>query len=155
MALGAGGRFGDFVTTEKQEDFDKLVARVRDLGEEFYDDYECQVPLIATLKEKMLAHHDDEGQAVYFDVGTKFLYADGRLELRRDVRRFLNQNHPDYKISETGTHAGWDEGDDIEFDFTPIMTDTRGILKGLYGGHKGFYAMENELVVIEPFSFEK
>lgn len=139
-----GFQWGNFATTEKQADFNKLVGRVRSLGKDFYDDYRCQVPLVITLKENWKS----------YNAGTRFLYVDGHPQLQRDIRNFLDQNYPDYKVSEFETHSGWTEGDDIEFDFIPVMTYSGGILKGLYGGNGKIYGMENETVKMEEFSFD-
>ena len=141
-----------FVTTQKQEDFDKLIKRVNEVGEEFYDDYGSFMPLIMTLKKKIRE----------FEIGTKFILVAGDTALQFDVRNFLNQNYPPYQISERSHHDGWNEGDDIEFDFTPIKIDIQEMPKGILklcildeDADRENPIMENSLAKIEDFEFDK
>lgn len=136
------------VTTTNKEDFNKLVERVRELGEEYYSDCGCCIPLIITFKQELKRPAVSEG--------TQFLYVAGDRMAQYDIRNFLNVKYAPYKISEHGMSGGWEEGEEIELDFTGELIYSEYMTKKIYDKKGNIYAgMENDFVYVEEFSFEK
>jgi hypothetical protein len=131
-----------FVTTDNKEDFNKLVERVRQLGEEHYNDWGAYIPVIITLKQDL--------KRLSFKAGTQFLYVAGDRAVQYDIRNFLNIKYEPYKISEYGTSGGWEDGEDMELDFTARLIYSEYMPKKIFS--KG---MENDFVEVEAFSFNE
>ena len=138
------------ITTQNPEDFDKLVKRVKELGESFYSEYGCSVPFVITLKKKI----DISYEPFAYEKGTSFLYAAGDRALQYRASNFVNRYRPAQSKGDGWSAGGFEEGEDIALDFVPDILYCDELPDGFYdegGIHAG---METDIAIVEKFSFE-